>query len=202
MNGDVWRRRAGAALAVALAVLANGGATAIAADPQGVHPYDGANPFRCALQRVGTGTAFPHPEADPFCVEFDKTNQNVMQLGMVDFLMQEPARVAAAAGKCFYFQHDHWTGSISQGTEPELWHWDGSYYFDLARGTGGAFFGNPRLGGYGGWSQYAPLLPAGLRPFISDAGYGGKAVGNWPVSPECAKKVDTPAKARRIYRHP
>ena len=62
-------------------------------------PYDGANPFRCQTQNTGFGVAYPNPEADPFCVEFDKTHQNVSQGGVVDFLSQEPARVAAASPK-------------------------------------------------------------------------------------------------------
>ena len=37
----------------------------------------GTNPFVCTLQQAGTGTDFPDPDADPFCVEFDKTHQNV-----------------------------------------------------------------------------------------------------------------------------
>src|SRR2546421_6298070 len=83
--------------------------------------YDGHMPFNCELQDVGLGTDFPHPEADPFCVEFDKTQQNVTDLGLIDFASREPARVAAAAPKCFYFQRDHWTGSIVQGTKPETY---------------------------------------------------------------------------------
>ena len=71
------------------------------------------------LQNVGTGTEVPTPEADPFCVEFDKTHQNITEFGLVEFLALEPARVAAAAPKCFYFQHDHWTGSIVEGQQPE-----------------------------------------------------------------------------------
>ena len=59
--------------------------------------WNGDNPFSCELQNVGFGTSYPHPEADPFCVEFDKRRQNVSQLGVVDFLSQEPARVAAAS---------------------------------------------------------------------------------------------------------
>ena len=46
-------------------------ASAAAATP--VVPWDGTNPFRCQLQNVGTGADFPDPGADPFCVEFDKT---------------------------------------------------------------------------------------------------------------------------------
>src|SRR3954452_6710615 len=83
-----------------------------------VGPYDGEIPFNCELQNVGTGTNFPEPHADPFCVEFDKTNQNVTDFGLADFTAQEPARVAAAGDKCFYFQRDHWTGSIVQSQSP------------------------------------------------------------------------------------
>jgi hypothetical protein len=74
--------------------------------PQPFAPYDGSIPFRCELQDAGTGTEFPDPEADPFCVKYDKTSQNVTDFGLVDFLSKEPARVAAAAPKCFYFQRD------------------------------------------------------------------------------------------------
>src|SRR5581483_7880357 len=56
--------------------------------------WDGSNPFDCVTQNVGFGTNFPDPDADPFCVEFDKRRQNVTELGVVDFLSQEPARVA------------------------------------------------------------------------------------------------------------
>ena len=93
---------------LAAAAVALVGAGAAAADAYA--PYDGSNPFNCELQSVGTGTSFPHPDADPFCVEFDKTQQNVTDFGIADFLSKEPARVAAASPKCFYFQHDHWTG--------------------------------------------------------------------------------------------
>ena len=78
-------------------------------------PWDGTNPFQCVVQFVGTGTNFPRPNDDPFCVDFDKTHQNVTELGVVDFLSQEPARVAAASPKCWYHQSDHWRGSLSAG---------------------------------------------------------------------------------------
>ena len=42
-------------------------------------------------------------------------------LGIVDFLLIEPTRVAAAVRKCFYHQTDHWTGWVVQGTQPEIW---------------------------------------------------------------------------------
>ena len=72
------------------------------------------NPFACELQQAGFGPTGPHPEVDPYCVEFDKRRQNVAELGVVDFLSQEPFRVAAASDKCFDFQSDHWRGSVVQ----------------------------------------------------------------------------------------
>jgi hypothetical protein len=153
---------------------------AVAATP--VVPWDGSNPFRCALQDVGTGTAFPDPGADPFCVEFDKTTQNVTDLGLVEFLALEPARVAAASTKCFYYQVDHWTGSIVQGQPPELWHWDGAYFFDKARAIGGVYVSNLR------------------SPLFGPVTGGVRLVDLGAAEPICAAKVDTPEERERVYR--
>ena len=106
-----------------------------------IAPYDGDNPFRCKTQNTGFGVDYPNPEADPFCVKYNKTQQNVTELGIVDFLLNEPARVAAAVPKCFYHQTDHWTGWIVQGQQ-ELWNWEGRYFFDKARGMGGVYVQN------------------------------------------------------------
>ncbi len=155
-------RRTTACIAVmvgALALVATASATPFA-------PYDGSNPFRCKVQNVGTGVDFPDPNADPFCVEFDKTNENVTDFGIVDFLLNEPARVAAATTKCFYHQTDHWTGSIVQGTEPTLWHWDGSYFFDKARGMGGVRVDNLVVGGPAGRSAAATGVPGPVHAVL------------------------------------
>src|SRR5947208_14085825 len=61
--------------AVAAGLAAAVPATAQTGQPTG--PWNGDNPFNCVNQDVGTGTDFPFPNADPFCVEFDKTSQNV-----------------------------------------------------------------------------------------------------------------------------
>jgi hypothetical protein len=153
---------------------------AVAATP--VVPWDGSNPFRCTLQDVGTGTDFPDPAADPFCVEFDKTSQNVTDLGLVEFLALEPARVAAASTKCFYYQVDHWTGSIEQGQPPELWHWDGAYFFDKARAIGGVYLESLRT------------------PLFGPATGGVRLVDLGAAEPICAAKVDTPEERQRVYR--
>ena len=58
-------------------------AAALALVPASAHaqgpaePYDGTIPFDCVLQQAGTEAEFPDPDADPFCVEYDKRHQNV-----------------------------------------------------------------------------------------------------------------------------
>ena len=161
-------------------------------------PYDGQIPFNCQLQDVGTGTDFPDPDADPFCVEFDKNSQNLTDFGLIDFLANEPARVAAASTKCFYFQRDHWTGSVVQGQPPELWHWDGNYFFDRAKGTGGVSVRNFRVGGQP--SSAAAFAPAEYAPYFDENGGGGVefTLESGP-DPSCAARVDTPEEQEDVY---
>jgi hypothetical protein len=184
-----------AALGLVLALI--GAAPASAQVP--LAPYDGTNPFNCQLQDVGTGTEFPDPDADPFCVEFDKTSQNLLpNAGLVDFLAQEPARVAAAATKCFYFQRDHWTGSLVQGQPPELWHWDGDYFFDRAKGIGGVSVRNFRIAGQP--ANFKPFAPPEYQPYLDDDGGGGVVVTlETNPDPICGALVDTPEEQEDVY---
>jgi hypothetical protein len=183
------------ALAPALALVC---ASAASAEP--IAPYDGSNPFRCKTQNVGTGVDFRNPDADPFCVEFDKRQQNVTDLGIVDFLLLEPARVAAAVPKCFYHQTDHWTGSIVQGTEPTLWHWDGRYFFDKARGMGGVRVDNLVIGGQPADPRLIPGFPPSFSPYFTKDGGGAFLRQTIPADPNCAAQVDTPQEVKRVYR--
>jgi len=185
-----------------LAIVATGcllaAAGAAAAAP--IAPYDGANPFRCKLQKLGTGANFRNPNADPLCVEFDKTNQNVTELGIVEFLLNEPARTVPAVSKCFYYQVDHWTGSIVEGGQPTLWHWDGQYFFDKARGMGGVHIENLTVGGVPADPSLLPGFPPEFSPYFGP-GEGGAYVTLGAGEPSCAAKVDTPAKERKVYRN-
>jgi hypothetical protein len=159
------------------------------ADAQGPSGWDGTNPFACTLQNVGTGTDFPQPNADPFCVEFDKTHQNVDKLGVVDFLSKEPARVAAASPKCFYFQSDHWRGTVSESVpQSETYAWDGHYYFNKATGAGGAYVENFRIGGQSGDPTTLPGFPADYKKYFSKGRGGVQAVGDVQADPRCATK--------------
>jgi hypothetical protein len=194
----VGRRGLATLLGLALA-LAAAPASAAGQDLDGViGPYDGSIPFKCQLQYAGTGVEFPDPAADPFCVEYDKTNQNVTQFGILEFLLQEPVRVAQALPKCFYFQRDHWTGSIVQGSQPELWHWDGDYWYDIARGVGGASVRNFRLGGVP--MDATPYVPNPYLPYFDPDG-GGGAMVELELDPptHCTSRVDTPEERDLVY---
>ena len=195
------RLRLAALIAAAAAVAAAAPASAATPSPTTTPtgPWDGTNPFKCVNQDVGTGTDFPFPDADPFCVEFDKTGQNITDFGIVDFLANEPARTAAAGLKCFYFQQDHWTGSIVQNRQPELWHWDGRYYFDKAKGTGGVSIHNFQIGGQP--ADFRPYVPDAYKPYFYGTGGGGvKVVFESDPDPVCGAMVDTPKERRKVYR--
>jgi hypothetical protein len=179
----------------ALALPAAAGGQAI---PAPIGPWDGTNPFNCLNQDVGTGTDFPEPAADPFCVEFDKTQQNVTDFGLVDFLAKEPTRVAAAVTKCFYYQHDHWTGSIVQGSGPEVWNWIGSYFFDRAKGIGGVHVTDLRVGGTP--MDASPFVPPAYQPYVEPTGGGGAIVLlETDPDPVCGALVDTPEEREAVY---
>src|SRR4051812_5017366 len=185
-GSDPMLRLMRALLAAALLLVA---LPATAANAQGPSGWDGKNPFACTLQQLGTGTNYPQPNADPLCVEFDKTHQNVDKLGVVDFLSKEPARVAAASDKCFYFQADHWRGTVSEGVpQSETYAWDGHYYFNKATGAGGVYVENFRIGGQTGDPTTVPRFPEEDKKFFSKGRGGVEAIGDVQADPRCAAK--------------
>lgn len=178
----------GVRLAVAAAALVL--AAAGAAQGAGVEPYEGENPFDCELQQAGTGTEVPDPGADPFCVEYDKTQQNVTGLGAVHFASGEPARVAAASDKCFYYQHDHWRGSVDQHVEQtETYNWDGGYYFDKARGVAGTYVESFTVLNASGNPTGLPGFPSELEPSFGYGRGGLQMEESIPVDPRCVEKA-------------
>ena len=187
--------RALAAIVAAVALTA----VASPAHAQGpAEPFDGTIPFDCVLQQAGTGTEFPDPDADPFCVEYDKRHQNVTELGVVQFLSLEPARVAAATTKCFYFQRDHWVGSVVQGDgSTETYAWDGSYYFDRARGAGGAYVENFTVNGSSGDPTATPGFPEEWKQYFGYGRGGFHATGSIEADPACAAKAEQDSPYRR-----
>ena len=160
-------------------------------------PWDGTNPFDCELQWAGFEAEGPNPEADPYCVEFDKRRQNVTQLGIVEFFSKEPARVGAAADKCFYFQADHWRSAVVQddGTTA-IYEWDGRYFYDRAKGEGGAYVENFQVNGRTGDPGQVPGIPPEYAQHMGP-GTGGTyfAQDEGEVDARCVEK----ARNERVY---
>jgi len=181
------------ALVIAVASLLAAGAGPGVSPAGAVEPptgWDGTNPFRCELQQAGLTATVPDPDADPYCVEFDKRRQNITQLGVVDFLLLEPARVAAAVPVCFYFQSDHWRGSIVQddGTT-KTYEFDGHYFFDKARAEGGAWVTNFNVNGETWDPSQIPGVPAEFSRHFGP-GTGGVITRNdIPADPGCVERA-------------
>src|SRR3954468_6703332 len=140
--------------------------------------WNGESPFKCVLQQAGFEPTGPHPDAEPYCVEFDKRHQNVTEGGFVQFVSLEPARVAAATPKCFYFQSDHWRGSVVQaGGSTKTYEWDGHYFFDKARGEGGVWVTNFNINGRSGDPSQVPGMPSDFARYFGQ-GTGGVITRN------------------------
>ena len=177
------------ALVIAASALALIPASAHAQGPAA--PFDGTLPFDCVLQQAGTGAEFPDPDADPFCVEYDKRHQNVTDGGVVQFLSLEPARVAAASPKCFYYQRDHWVGSVVQDDgRTETYSWDGSYYFDKAKGAGGAYVENFTINNQSGDPSALPGFPEEWKPYFGYGRGGFHSTGTVEADPSCVAKAE------------
>ncbi len=150
-------------------------------------PWDGTNPFNCTIQNAGLGTKVPDPAADPYCVRFDKTHQNLTQLGIVDFLSKEPARTAAAVNKCFYFQEDHWRGSVVQSDPATvLYEFEGHYFFNKATGDGGVWITGFTVAGQTFDPTSLPGFPPGYGRYFGPGTGGVITHDDVPVDPQCA----------------
>ena len=189
------------AVAFAVVALVAWGAVAPAGAAESPTGWDGTNPFRCTLQQAGFTATVPDPDADPYCVEFDKRRQNISELGVVEFLLLEPARVAAAVPVCFYFQSDHWRGSIVQEDgSTKTYEFDGHYFFDKARAEGGAWVTNFNLNG----QTYDPSQIPGVPEEFSrhfGPGTGGVITRNdIPADPGCVERANDAS--RPVYAAP
>ncbi len=173
----------GAVVAVVVAV-----APALAGEqPTG---WDGVNPFACELQQAGFAAMGPDPAADPYCVEFDKRRQNITELGIVDFLSLEPARVAAASDKCFYFQSDHWRSAFVQDDgATKIYEWDGHYFFDKARAEGGAWVTNFTINGHTGDPSTVPGMPEEYARYMGPGTAGVITRNDGEADPECLSRA-------------
>jgi hypothetical protein len=129
---------------------------------------------------------------DPLCVEYAKRDITVSNGGAIRFLLAEPARFVIAAGKCQYWQRDHWSVQLRPGDTPVV-RWDGSYWFDLGAGQAGARLSEFAIAGRPATLQeaakfvapYSPALAAFFRLY-GRGGDGGAVRAGLPFNPSCA----------------
>ena len=149
----------------ALVALAGATLSVSPASAQTPEPYRDP-PFTCAVIDYGTEPPeLPAPPQDPLCVRYDKTNITVSTLGVVDFLAAEPGRVAIVAGKCSYWQQDHWAVRASAETPP-LVSWEGSYWYDAPSGSAAGILRDLRVADQ---PADAGTFIEALRPIVGDA---------------------------------
>jgi hypothetical protein len=186
-SGSLSRKRVLLGLAAALAGALTLVAPAVALAPP--TPWNGTNPFHCRIQDAGFGTKVPDPSADPYCVRFNKTRQNLTGLGLVQFLLREPARTAAAVPKCFYFQEDHWRGSIRQSDHTAIFEFQGHYFFNKATGDGGVWVKHFTVEGRTFDPRTLPGFPPADRKYFGPGTGGFISHDSVPADPGCRAKA-------------
>ena len=99
----------------------------------------------------------------------------------VDFLAAEPTRVTIIAGKCSYWQQDHWVVRLTPDTTPIV-EWEGSYWYDARTGTAAGIVRNFRIAGqpvdgYAFADSVEPFIGQDaadqIRPYSAEGGGGG-----------------------------
>jgi hypothetical protein len=173
-------------VAILVALLALAAPASASQAPTG---WGGVAPFDCVLQQAGLGATVPDMKADPFCIEFDKTQQNITKGGIVAFLLQEPARLAAAGLKCRYLQVDHWRAAIVQDDKPtKLYEWTGHYFFDKARGDGGVYIEGFNVNGKTFNPASLPGIPREFSRYMGPGTAGFRTRNALMLDPLCALK--------------
>jgi hypothetical protein len=129
---------------------------------------------------------------DPLCVVYNKRDITADNGGLARFLEAEPARFAVA-GKCQYWQRDHWRVRVDRGVTTVV-QWDGSYWFDLKNGAGGGILRHFKVGGQPASAKQAAKAIAPLskpvakeiRKYGAKGGGGGASVSLGSGYPQCA----------------
>jgi hypothetical protein len=125
------------------------------------------------------------------CVVYNKRDITADNGGAIRFALAEPARFAVA-GKCQYWQRDHWKIRLDRGFGA-LVQWDGSYWWDLRNGYGGAILRHFRIAGepVGPYQAAAaiesisPPLAAQIRRYGAGPGGGFGAAVTLPAGLGC-----------------
>ncbi|HWC33631.1 MAG TPA: hypothetical protein VG650_02275 [Mycobacteriales bacterium] len=141
------RARLRGSLLVIVAALATVVGLPAAANTPSFTPYQPPT-FHCpVVHRYGNGVA-PKPgttTGNTLCVVYNKRDITADNGGAIRFALAEPARFAVA-GKCQYWQRDHWKVRLDRGFGKVV-QWDGSYWWDLRAGYGGAILRHFQIAG-------------------------------------------------------
>ena len=185
-----WLRRLLLAATVASSLA---GAIPVGANTPNFTPYQHPT-FHCpTVHHYGNGVG-PKPgtlSGSTLCVIYNKRDITADNGGAIRFTFAEPGRFAVA-GKCQYWQRDHWVIRLDRGFGAIV-KWDGSYWWDLRKGYGGAIMRNFRIAGAPvGPTQAAaavetisPELAAQMRKYGAGTGGGFGAEVTLPSGIGC-----------------
>ena len=130
------------------------------AAPGDITGWNGINPFHCDLQQAGFDPVGPGARRGPVLRRVRQAPPERHRAGRRGVPQPRAGAVAAAGPKCFYFQSDHWRGSIVQDDgSTKTYEWDGHYFFDKAKGDGGAWVTNFNVNGQTGDPSQIPGIP-------------------------------------------
>ena len=188
------RSRIRSTIAVVVAAAVAAGVTPAGANTPNFTPYRPPTYHCPVVHHYGNGKA-PDVAAllkgSTLCVVYNKRDITADNGGAIRFAFAEPARFAVA-GKCRYWQRDHWKIRLDRGFG-ELVQWDGSYWWDLRKGYGGAILRNFRIAGtpVGPYQAAAviesisPPMAAQIRKFGAGPGGGFGASVTLPSGIGC-----------------
>jgi hypothetical protein len=71
---------------------------------------------------------------------------------------------------------------------PAIYEWDGSYFFDKARGIGGVHVDNFKIGGQTGDPRQLPGFPEEYKPYFGPGRGGVQSMGQVPLDPSCGNR--------------
>ncbi|HVT65043.1 MAG TPA: hypothetical protein VHD81_07810 [Mycobacteriales bacterium] len=173
--------RDGLRRAILVVTAAAGAAVAVpaGANTPNFAPYH-APTFHCpAVHHYGNGVG-PKPgtlNGTTLCVIYNKRDITADNGGAVRFSFAEPGRFAVA-GKCQYWQRDHWRIRVDRGFGTIV-SWDGSYWWDLRNGYGGAVLRNFKVGGLPVGAYQAAAVVSTVSPPLAAQmrRYGGRNGG-------------------------
>jgi hypothetical protein len=94
--------------------------------------------------------------------------------------------VAAAVPKCFYYQEDHWRGSLIQSNQQTVvYEFYGHYFFNKATGDGGVWVTGLTVAGQTFDPRTLPGFPPQWDPYFGPGTGGVISHDDVPVDPSC-----------------